>query len=262
VVLHDVGKRRLIPNGRDPARQLRVPDGGVSTDEFVVLGSPVDEEVGCVQRELVLRALGGIPLHRVLGRDLAKVVDDDLGVGALLEEALVGGNTNVLLALLLELVVQEAVVAVGAGLAGGCGDACGSGLGGDCDGAGLGGRGRDHNCRSGDLCRKGGRGRRGCGGRSLLWDLWNLWLDWGRVAACSLEALAVPVIHELAVPAVSTAGVSVPVHSSALAPWPSSREDSSAGGEEGSGEVDVVHFEDGLSVLVGRSEDDWRSTLL
>lgn len=65
VVGHDLLERGLVLDGRNPGRQLRVPDGGVTADELAILRRKVDELVGTAEGELALRALGGIPLHAV-----------------------------------------------------------------------------------------------------------------------------------------------------------------------------------------------------
>ena len=110
---HDFLELGLVGDGRDPGGELGVPDGGVSTDELVVLGGEADERVGAVEGELALGGLGGIPLHAVLRSDLAEVVHDDLLVLALAEGTLVGGNTEVLLAVRLEGSVEGALGSVG-----------------------------------------------------------------------------------------------------------------------------------------------------
>ena len=102
MVHHNSLKRRFVSNAADPVWKLRVPDRSVATDELVVSGSPVDKVVCSAQGEGTTRTLCRIPLHAVLRCDLSEVVDDQLGVGAAGQKALVGRDTNVLLALRLE----------------------------------------------------------------------------------------------------------------------------------------------------------------
>lgn len=65
VILHHRNQGVLVPDLGDPAGELRVPDKGVTTDELVVAGSPVDKAVGVAELEVTARWLGGIPLHAV-----------------------------------------------------------------------------------------------------------------------------------------------------------------------------------------------------
>jgi hypothetical protein len=48
---HDALQRGLVIDRAHPARQLRVPDGGVATDELVVGRRPIDEVVGLGEGE-------------------------------------------------------------------------------------------------------------------------------------------------------------------------------------------------------------------
>jgi hypothetical protein len=118
VVLHDAGQGGLVLDGRNPGGQLAVPDGGVTTDQLLVVGGELDSLVGGAQVELALAGLSSIPLHaalivsmnishcrladnlRVLGGDLTEVGLDDGGVLGLVEPAGVRAGTEVLLALL------------------------------------------------------------------------------------------------------------------------------------------------------------------
>lgn len=59
--LNDGSQSRLIPNIRHPARQLRVPNSGVSTDDLVVGHSPVDQSIQTTEVEVSFRALDCIP---------------------------------------------------------------------------------------------------------------------------------------------------------------------------------------------------------
>jgi hypothetical protein len=61
VVLNNAGQGTRVADRRHPAGQLRVPDGSVSTDELVVLNSPVDKGVKTVEVEVALRGLDGVP---------------------------------------------------------------------------------------------------------------------------------------------------------------------------------------------------------
>jgi hypothetical protein len=65
VVLDDGGQGRLVANLGDPARQLRVPYGGVATNEDLVVGGELDGLVGGAEGELPTGALSGIPLHAI-----------------------------------------------------------------------------------------------------------------------------------------------------------------------------------------------------
>jgi len=119
VVLHDVGEGGLVVDVLDPLGKLGVPDKSVTTDELAVLASEVDKVVATSEVELALSRLSGIPLHAVLGGNLAKVGLDDGSSLGITESTLVSSGTEVLLALGLEKLVQ-AVRGLGrAGLVGG-----------------------------------------------------------------------------------------------------------------------------------------------
>jgi hypothetical protein len=66
VVLDDSGQGGLVTDLGDPAGQLRVPDGGVSTDEDLVVRSKLDGLVGSAEGELSTSALSGVPLHTTM----------------------------------------------------------------------------------------------------------------------------------------------------------------------------------------------------
>jgi len=86
--------------------KLRVPDQSVTTDELAVLTCKVHQKVTASEIEVTVAALGGIPLHAVLGSNLTKVGLDDSSSLGVAESALVSGSTEVLLALGLEELVQ------------------------------------------------------------------------------------------------------------------------------------------------------------
>lgn len=54
MVLHDRGQSGLVTDGGDPAGQLRVPDGGVTTDKLVVVCGELDESVRIAEVESTL----------------------------------------------------------------------------------------------------------------------------------------------------------------------------------------------------------------
>ena len=95
VVLHHGNQSVLVSDLGDPARQLRVPNERVATDELVVTGSPVDEGIGALEVELATRRLSGIELHRVLGGDLTEVSPCDAADVALVEGVDVTGSAPV-----------------------------------------------------------------------------------------------------------------------------------------------------------------------
>jgi hypothetical protein len=119
VVLHDSGQGGLVPDGRNPAGQLRVPHGGVTAEELAVVLCELGGLVGSAEVERTTRGLSGIPLHatqqsalhtfcfeasrdsRVLGCDLTEVRLDDGTVLSTVEAAWVGAGTEVLPALCL-----------------------------------------------------------------------------------------------------------------------------------------------------------------
>ncbi len=94
VVLHG----RLELAGRQaahPAGQLVVPDQGVTAYALVVGLGEVDDLVAAAEVELALLRLGGVPLHRVAGRDHAELAAQDGGVRGVGEFRIVGGRTEV-----------------------------------------------------------------------------------------------------------------------------------------------------------------------
>lgn len=108
VLLHGRRERRLVLDVADPAGELRVPDERMAADRDVALRGPVDEVVGLAPVVRALLVVETLPLHAVLGGDLAKVLLDDGGVlGARAgQEALVGGGTEIELALGLDELVD------------------------------------------------------------------------------------------------------------------------------------------------------------
>lgn len=106
VVLNDRLELVLVVDVLDPLRQLRVPEEGVAADLDAVLLGKVDDLVGGAEVELALAGLSGIPLHRVLGGDLAEDGLDGVGVLGVGEEVGVGDGTKVLLALVLDQLVE------------------------------------------------------------------------------------------------------------------------------------------------------------
>lgn len=131
VVLHHGGECCFVADGRDPGRELAVPDGGVAADQLLVSRGEVDGLVCGAEVEVVARGLGGVPFHAaahmlasihyiqtlmldkamhvtgllwekhvpVLGRHLSKVRLDDCTSAPRVEAAWVGRCTEVLLAL-------------------------------------------------------------------------------------------------------------------------------------------------------------------
>jgi hypothetical protein len=95
VVLHDRDQGVLVVDRADPCRQLAVPDKSVTTDQLVVGLGEVDEVVSSAELEVATRRLSGIPLHRVLGCDLAEVGLHQVGDVALLESTLVHSSAPV-----------------------------------------------------------------------------------------------------------------------------------------------------------------------
>jgi hypothetical protein len=204
---HDLLELGLVGDGRDPGGELGVPDGSVATDELVVLGGEADERVGAVEGELALGSLGGIPLHAVLRSDLAEVVDDDLLVLALAESALIGGDTEVLLAVRLEGSVEGALGTVGTAsgnvgsrAVGTTGSASGSRLSnGNWGDDGLGGVHRWHRRgRRDNRCRGDAGSSRRC------------------LAVSTANALAVPVVALDARPSLGAGGIALEALATAL----------------------------------------------
>lgn len=63
VILDHASQSRRASDARNPGRQLRVPDEGMSADEFPVGLGPVDECVETAKVEISLAGLDGIPLY-------------------------------------------------------------------------------------------------------------------------------------------------------------------------------------------------------
>ena len=106
VVLNGSLELVLVLDVLNPLRELRVPDKSVTADLEAVLGSKVDNLVSAGKVELALLRLGGIPLHGVLGGDLAEVGLDDGVVLLALEQVGVGDGAVVGLALGLDELVD------------------------------------------------------------------------------------------------------------------------------------------------------------
>lgn len=97
--LKDSRQLRLVADVAHPRRQLGVPAERVAPDRLVVLYRPVHEVVRPGEVEGVVARLRGVPLHRVLGGHLSKVLLDDRGGHAGREAVLVGARAKVELAL-------------------------------------------------------------------------------------------------------------------------------------------------------------------
>jgi hypothetical protein len=95
VKLHDGDQSVLVLDLGDPARELRVPDESVTTDELAVGRGPVDQTVGSAELEVATRRLSGIELHRVLGGDLTEVGLCDSADVASVESADIAGGAPV-----------------------------------------------------------------------------------------------------------------------------------------------------------------------
>lgn len=81
-----------------PARELRVPDESVTSEELAIVSRPVGEEVSTAPVVGAPGGLEGSPLHGVLSSHLAEVGLDDGSIGVGLKKALVSGGAKVLLA--------------------------------------------------------------------------------------------------------------------------------------------------------------------
>lgn len=66
VVLHDRGQGCLVADRRNPARQLRVPDGGVAADELVIVRGKLHRLISRCEAEGSLGRFGRVPLHTVI----------------------------------------------------------------------------------------------------------------------------------------------------------------------------------------------------
>jgi hypothetical protein len=107
VVLQHTRQLGLVVDLADPAGQLAVPAQSVTADRLVVCGGPVDQVIAAGKVEIALGGLGGIPLHAVLGRHLAKVGLDHGGRLAGAQAVLVGAGAVVELALGLDELVDR-----------------------------------------------------------------------------------------------------------------------------------------------------------
>jgi len=99
VVFDDRGEGSFVADVVDPARELRVPDKGVTTNELAIAGSPVDKGIGTAKVELTAVGFNGIPLHRVLRRKLTELGAENGSVGSNVESVRIGAGTPELLAL-------------------------------------------------------------------------------------------------------------------------------------------------------------------
>lgn len=97
--LQDSGQLRLVGDAAHPRRQLRMPAERMAPDGLVVLHRPVHEIIRSGKVEGIVAGLGGIPLHRVLGGHLSKVLLDDRGGLSGREAVLVGACSKVQLSL-------------------------------------------------------------------------------------------------------------------------------------------------------------------
>ena len=80
MLLNCGGQGGLVTDLADVSCELRVPDEGVAADGLVVGLGPVDEVVGLAPVVGALAGVETLPLHAVLGRDLAKVGGENRGV--------------------------------------------------------------------------------------------------------------------------------------------------------------------------------------
>lgn len=96
MVLHHARKSGSRGDGADPAGQLAVPHKSVTTDGLSVCLRKADQGIGVAEAEAILRGLGGIPLHGVLGADLAELGLDDVRVRAAGEKSGISGCAEVL----------------------------------------------------------------------------------------------------------------------------------------------------------------------
>jgi len=67
VIDHHLAQLGGVRDGRDPRRQLRVPDQRVSLHLHAGLGRKSDDGVATIERERVPRRLRGVPLHFIFG---------------------------------------------------------------------------------------------------------------------------------------------------------------------------------------------------
>ena len=73
VIDHHLAQLGGVRDGRDPRRQLRVPDQRVSLDLHAGLGRKSDDGVATIERERVPCRLRGVPLHFIFGRRVIEV---------------------------------------------------------------------------------------------------------------------------------------------------------------------------------------------
>lgn len=98
VVLDDSGQSSLVLDVGNPSRELRVPQGSMASDELAIGGGEVCHGVSAAEGESVTRRLDSVPLHGVLGSQLAKVSLDDCNLLGIVDEVWVDDVTPVLLA--------------------------------------------------------------------------------------------------------------------------------------------------------------------
>jgi hypothetical protein len=91
VSLHHGNQSVLVVDLGDPARQLRVPNECVTTDELAVALGPVDDGIGTGELEVATRRLSGIELHGILGGDLTEVGLCDVAAVAVETTNVAGG---------------------------------------------------------------------------------------------------------------------------------------------------------------------------
>lgn len=95
-----------ISNGLNSVQELRVPEQGMSSHQDFVLLSEADNRVGIVKSELAPSSLGSIPLHAILGSNLAEIRLDHLGVFLVAEQSRVCNSAVIRLALGNEAVID------------------------------------------------------------------------------------------------------------------------------------------------------------
>lgn len=83
----------------NPARELTVPHKCMTTNISTDRLSKVDKSIASIEIEIVLGALSGVPLHRVLGSQLVELCLDNVGVCRIGKGARVSTSTKVFLAL-------------------------------------------------------------------------------------------------------------------------------------------------------------------
>lgn len=83
-----------------------MPDEGVTSDCLVVLLRPVHEVISTAIAHRTSRRLGGVPLHGILGSELAEVGFDHTGILAVRQGALVSTGSKVKLPLAFDQLVD------------------------------------------------------------------------------------------------------------------------------------------------------------